>query len=472
MARIFVALLSADIVTRGMAAVATVIVVGVLAPEAFGEVAYALAAAAVIGVFVDLGLWLLLVRDVSEEPTRAPRLLGSVLRLEATLGLAVFGVGALVALAGVAPGPASGPALALGLGVMAANSLSRPYEATLTGYGRAHLVAFTRSVTGAALVAGTTLAALTKPAPESFLAASMAAEVVGLATIGGVCRARCFRLQLRVPARDLLALLRRAIPFALLVGFGLLYLRIDLIMLGLLGTDAAVGNYGLAARVLEVAVAVPAFFGGAFLATVAQTGAGTDRVADQTALALRYVLLICVPLAFALAIAADPLVDLVAGPRYEGASEVLVRLSPVLALTAAYAVLTNLQVALDRTSLLVKISLGGIALKVVLNAWAIPRYGANGAALAAVAGEGLVVVSQWYFARHDFDAARVLAWCGRLVVSAAAMVAVGSLVAIGLPWLTALAGGLAAFLVAAWVTACVSVSELRLAWASVSARTP
>jgi O-antigen/teichoic acid export membrane protein len=468
MARIFVALLSADIVTRGLTAVATVIVVRLLAPDAFGEVAFALAAAAVTGVLVDLGLWMLLVRDVSEEPARAPRLLGAVLRLEGTLGLSVFGAGVALALAGLVPGPASGPALALGLGVMAANALVRPFEATLTGYGRAHLVAIGRTVSGATLVAATVFAALTEPAPESFLGASVAAEVVGLAAIAGLCRAHCFRLQLRVPARELLALLRRAVPFALLVGFGLLYLRVDLIMLGLLGSEAAVGNYGFAARVLETAVAVPAFFGGAFLATVAQTGPATERAADQTTRALRYVLLICVPLTFAIAMAAGPLVDLVAGRRYDGAGDVLLRLSPVLTLTAAYAVLANLQVALDRTSLLVKISLAGIALKVVLNAWAIPRWGAEGAALAAVAGEALVVTAQWYSARRHFDVSGVLAWCGRLALSAATMVAVGLLIAGGLPWLGALVAGLAAFALAAGLTHTASISELRLAWTSVA----
>jgi O-antigen/teichoic acid export membrane protein len=466
MARIFVSLLSADMVTRGMAAIATVIVVRQLAPEGFGEMAYALAAAAVIGVFVDLGLWLLVVRDVSEEPERAPGLLARVLRLEGILCLVVFGAGAALALAGVAPGPASGTALAIGLGVMAANALARPIEAALIGYGRAHYVAVARAVTGVVLVAATILAAIADPAPETFLAAWLAGEAAGLVTIAALCHLRCFRIELRGPVRELTALLVRALPFALLVGFGMLYLRIDLIMIGLLGSDAAVGNYGVAARVLETAVAVPALFGGAFLATVADRGA-RERAGERTAQALRYVLVVCVPLAFALAIAARPLIDLVAGGRYGDAAEILVILSPVLVLTSVYAVLANLQVALDRTRLLVKISLAGIALKLALNAWAIPRWGAHGAAAVAVTGEAVVVAAQWYFARHEFNASGVLVWCWRLGLSAVAMVAVGLLIAAGLPWASALAGGLAAFALAAWVTHAVSKRELQLAWSSL-----
>jgi O-antigen/teichoic acid export membrane protein len=466
MARIFVALLSADMITRGMAAVATVITVRALAPDAFGDVAFALAAAAVLGVFVDLGLSLLLIRDVSGAPESAPRLLGAALNLEATLGLAIFGGGAVLALAGLVPGPASGPALALGLAVMAVNSLIRPFEATLTGLGRAHLITIAHTVRGSTLVAATALAALTEATPVGILTAVVTAELAGLAMLATLCRTRCFRLRLRVSRREVTALVRRALPFALLVGFGLLYLRIDLIMLGLISDDAAVGNYAVAARALETALAVPAYFGGAFLATVAQAGAGGERAA-QTGSALRYVLLICVPLAFAVAITADPLVDLVAGHRYGDAGEILVRLSPVLVLSAAYAVLANLQVALDRTALLVRISLSGIALKVAVNAWAIPRYGANGAALGAVGGELLVVTSQWYFARGDFDARRLFAWCGRLAVSAAAMLVVGVLTLHAISWPAALVLGLATFAIAALLSRSITLGELRLARASI-----
>jgi len=470
MARIFAALLSADMVTRLLAAVATVVVVRSLAPDAFGEVAYSLAAAAVLGVLVDLGFSLLLIRDVSEDPARAPFLLGGVLKAVAMLSLALFGAGAVLSLAGAAPGPASGAVMALGLAVMAANALIRPFEATLTGCGRAHLVTVAHFLRGTTLVAATATVALAAPSPATFLVAVVAAELVGLLALNRLCRARVCRPELGVSTEEILSLLRRALPFALLAGFGLLYLRLDTIMLGLLGSGAAVGNYGVAMRVLETTIALPAFFGGAFLATVAQTGAATERAASQTARAMRYLLLVSVPLAFGLAVAADPLVTAVAGSRYEQAGGILLRLSPVLVLTAAYAVLANLQIALGRTGLLVKISLAGIGVKIALNAWAIPRYGADGAALAAVAGETMVVIAQWYSARRRFDAARLLAWCGRLGVSAAAMVAVGSLVAIGFPWPTGLAGGLAAFVVTAWATECVSVSELRVAWASVSAR--
>ena len=470
MARIFASLLSADLVTKGLAAVATIIVVRALAPAAFGDFAFALAAAAVLGVLVDFGLPILLVRDVSESPARAPALLGAALRLVSGLGVLVFGAAALLVVAAGAPGPADAATLALAFAVIGVNALLRPFESTLAGCGRAHLVTVSYSVRGVTLVGVTAAvaAAVADPGPPAFLAAALAAELVGLAVIATLCRVRCCRPSLRAPRRELVRVARRAVPFALLVGFSLLYFRIDLIMLGLMGSAVEVGNYGVAAKALETAVAVPGFFGSAFLATMAHSGTASSRAADATARALRYLLIVCVPLAFGLAVLADPLVDVLAGADYEQAGGILLRLSPVLALVAAYAVLANLQIALGRTDVVIKISLAGIAFKIALNAWAIPRYGAEGAAVAAVAGEVVVVVAQWYSARSYFDVPAVLAWCGRLALSAAAMVAVGWLIATGLAPLPALAGGLAAFALAAALTHTATAGDIRMTWASLA----
>jgi hypothetical protein len=91
-------------------------------------------------------------------------------------------------------------------------------------------------------------------------------------------------------------------------------------------------------------------------------------------------------------------------------------------------------------------------------------------ALAAVAGEALVVGAQIYFTRNDFDVTRFLSWCGRLMASAIVMIAVGVAILEAIGWPAALALGLAAFALAALISRCSSVSELRVALASASAR--
>jgi O-antigen/teichoic acid export membrane protein len=330
-------------------------------------------------------------------------------------------------------------------------------------------VGVARLARGIALLGATVLVAVVDPGIETFLLAAIAAELIGAATAGVLCL-RATRPLFARPTGVLRALLVRALPFALLAGFNLVYARIDLVMLGLLSDKAAVANYGVASRVLEAAIVLPAYFGSAFLATVAQGTLSPVLTAVRTARAIRYILVACVPLAFGLAIAGDPLVRAIAGRPYASAGTVLVLLTPILVLVASYGVLSNLQIAVDRTATLVKINLAGVAAKVALNLYAIPAYGAKGAAVTAVVAEAAVVMAQWYTARPHVRLPDFAGWFGRLALSAAAMIAVGTAVLAATSWAVGLVSGLAAFAVAAGLSQCMSLRDLRAAWSSLSVR--
>jgi O-antigen/teichoic acid export membrane protein len=423
----------------------------------------------VVGVAVDLGMSSLVIRDVSSDPERAPGLLGTVLKTQALAAVAVVGVAIGLAFAAIIPGPASAVALALAFGVTLASIASRAFEATLTGRGRAPSVAVARIARGVALLAGTALVVIVHPGIETFLLAGIGAELVGTATAGVLCL-RATRPLFTGPVGELRTLLLRALPFALLAGFNLVYARIDLVMLGLLSTKSAVANYGVASRLLETAIVVPAYFGSAFLATVAQGALSPVLTGVRTARAIRYILIVCVPLAFGLAIAGDPLVRLFAGRAYSPAGTILALLSPILVLVASYGVLSNLQIAIDRTATLVKINLAGVVVKVALNLYAIPAYGAKGAAVAAVVAEAAVVVAQWSTARSQVSLPDFAGWCGKLALCAAAMIGAGALVLAAASWALALVAGLAVFAAAAWLSHCMSPHELRAAWSSLGVR--
>lgn len=469
MVRTFVSLAGAELMTRVFLFIAALIAVRALVPGEFGEFAYAVALASVVNFLIDFGVTPLVTRDVSADPDRAGELLGAFLKTQVLLAVGTFGVATALAYVGAFGGPASFAALALGLGAIAISSLSRPFEATLTGRGRAHLVTLGRAARGVVLIAGTALVAIVRTTPEAFLVALLASEVFGVVAVGVACVARSTRPILSTGLADLRRLMRLAVPFALLAAFSVLYLRIDILMLGQFKSDVVVGNYAVASRIMDTAIIVPAYFGSAFLATVAQTGARTPLARLQTASALRHIVLICVPLAFGLAVAADPLVDLIAGSDYSSAGEVLAILSPWLALIASYSVLANLQVALDRVGVLVKIVLAGLAFKLALNAFAIPTYGANGAAVSAVIAECAVVVAQWFSARDYVDVKPFLDYLLRLLLCTAAMLAVG-LPLLALAWPLALVAGLLVFAASALVIGCVSLEELRLAVSSLGAQ--
>jgi O-antigen/teichoic acid export membrane protein len=254
-------------------------------------------------------------------------------------------------------------------------------------------------------------------------------------------------------------------------GLNILFVRIDIVMLGQLDTEEAVGNYGAALRVLETAIVVPAYFGSAFLATIAQTGPRTPEARTQTLAALRLIVLLCMPLTVGLAVAATPVMSLITGPGYGSADDALRLLSPVLLLIATYGVLLSLQTALDNIGLLVKINLMGLVLKVALNAFAIPAYGLRGAAVAAVAAEFAVVVAQWASARRHFELRRAATAMLRAGAAGAAMLAASVALLAVVPPLAAAALGAVVYAGAVILTRSVAPAEVRAAWTSVRLRT-
>jgi O-antigen/teichoic acid export membrane protein len=468
--RTFVSLAGAELLTRASLFAAALIVVRALSPGSFGEFSYALALASIVNFVIDFGVTPLVTRDISAEPGRAGPLLGAFLRTQVLMASGTFALATALAYAGAFGGPASFAALALALGAISVSSLSRPFEATVTGRGRAQIVTFGRIVRGVALIGATVIAALIDKTPESFLTALLASEVIGVLAVGALTLARSTRPVFAGGLADLRRLLRLSIPFAVLAGFSVLYLRVDILMLGQLESAADVGNYGIASRIMDTAIVVPAYFGSAFLATIAQTGPRTARGHMQTAGALRHILVICVPLAFALGVCADPLVNLVAGSDYDSAGTLLAILSPWLALIASYSVLSNLQVALDRVRVLIAIVLAGLVLKIAANGVLIPLYGPEGAAVAAVIAEAAVVVAQWWSARDYIRFREMSGYFARLLVSTGAMIAT-TLPLIGpLGWPLALALGFVVFGALAVALGCVSREELRVATASLRAR--
>ncbi|MDQ6751714.1 MAG: oligosaccharide flippase family protein [Actinomycetota bacterium] len=473
MAGTFVGLLSAEAVVRVFALIASVITVRALAPAGFGAFAYALAFAGIVGVTVDFGLSLLLIRDVSARPEQSAPLLGSTLVAIALVGGLAFAVAAALAFTGTVTGPASSAALLIAFGAAASDAVSLAFEATLTGHGRAGLLPLVRAARGTALVCAVAVATLWHPTPEGFLGASLAGSLLGAGTAAAACALRAVRPKFAGAVRRVLPLLRRALPFALLAASYLLYSRIDLVMLGLIDGRHAAGQYGVATRVLETALLVPIYFGSAFLATISHGVGGrlaTPPTPQRTARALRASLLIGAPCSFGLALAGPWLVDLVAGPGYGSAGELLARLSPVIALVACYGVLSNLQLALDRTATLVAIVAGGALVKIAGNALLIPAYGARGAAATAVGVETLVVLAQWTAARRQLAGTGMPSWAARLAAAVGAMVAAGIalLSGVGAPWPVALAAGLAAFGLVGAAGGSISGAELRAAGSAIT----
>ena len=164
---------------------------------------------------------------------------------------------------------------------------------------------------------------------------------------------------------------------------GMLLAKIDVLILSFLATEAAVGRYGAAYRLLEATFFLTSAVNGAFAAMYAyltHESEPTVNVAFERSIKL--VLAALVPCAVAFAVVAEPLSRLFFGEELEGAAGPLMVLAPTVALMGLITLGSSLLVGRREPSVLVRLAASAVAVNIVLNLALIPSLEDEGAALA------------------------------------------------------------------------------------------
>ena len=376
----------------------------VLGPVEFGHYSYAFAIGFLLGELADLGLHFFIARQVAEDPTAS---IGAFVRAKLVL---VLSLGAADFLIGLTANPDSPRRLLIWL-LTAAWLLASSVEMLnqvfrgLQRMEREAAVSITMAVVAFGLGTGALVFGLGAPG----LAAGLIAGHVLALALAILLAARALDRRLwSVRGQRVLGtgLLRQAWPLALAMIASRLYFQIDLLMLGWMDTARAVGDMGVVQR----------FLGGAMLLSgVVQAAVFPAFAASRSVEARRRLTLVAflaLMAAGALGSAAvwwlgKPLVDLVFGSEYPGAVLPLqILVTGLIWMLPEYAIGPLLFAAHQERpyAILWIVTILVIAL---VDLWAVPAYGAVGAALVKVAvTSGLVageVLVLWRV-RHDLGA--------------------------------------------------------------------
>jgi len=195
-------------------------------------------------------------------------------------------------------------------------------------------------------------------------------------------------------------LLRAVLPFAAAVVIGTLYLRVTVVLMSLLASSTQTGYYAIGFTVISVLVAIPALTVGATLPVLARAARDdSERLLYVLSRLMEVTLIVGVGLALGLALGADFVVQVLAGAKARAAVPVL-RIES-LALVTVF-VGTSLQYGmlalhLHRSQLIMSAS--GLVVSGGLTLVLVPSLQAQGAALAFVAGEVVLVSCAFAFLR-------------------------------------------------------------------------
>ena len=352
------------------------------------------------------------------------------------------------------------------------DSMARTLFAVFNAFERGSLIAGT-VVVQRYLAAGLGLAALA--AGGGVVAVCVTFTVgtgIGLAW-GLVLMRRSIGVPARVLPREARSSLKRAARgYGVQDILGILLARLDVVMLSLLATPAAVGRYGAAYRLLESTFFLTSAVNGAFAAMFAYLGRDTEPpVGAAFARSIKLDLSALVPCAVAFGILAEPVSRVFFGADLEGAAGSLRLLAPAVAMLGLITLASSLLLGRREPALLIRIAAVAVGLNIALNLVLIPLLDDRGAAAAMLVTGTIFAGLLLFYAIREVGGVSPIAILAGPVLGGAAMAA-AMLPLAGSLLLALLAGGVAYLVVLFLVERAVNPSDVEFIRAMVRRRLP
>lgn len=425
----------------------TLLIIRSLSVEEWGRFSFVFSLLGVLAIFTELGVGRVAIKGLLEEEDDDGHFAGTLVMLRTAMGAAGYLLAMGFVLAAGYPSEVIRATAIGGLILLLATASS-----AVQGVFQAHLQMRAVAV-GNVLGQLTQIALITAIATLGgsvvlFTAPAVAGEVTILAWRMRRVR-RLQKIRLNVDLALWRRLLREAAPLAVGMVMATFSFKIDLLMLSKLDTFTAVGIYGVAYKFVDLVHDLPSALMVPVLALMVRAWPNDEHVLAQTfqrALVLLFAGGVFVAVEFALF--AGPVVTLLYGEQYAAGAHAARLIVAAECLAALGSLAFTVLLATGRHRAYPLVTLLGLITNVGLNLWLIPRRSYEGAALATVATEILVVGLLWV-AVMRVPAVRPVRWrplALTLLAGTACAVVAGSS-QLWAPWPVAAAAGAGAYLV-------------------------
>lgn len=347
-----------------------------LGPNGFGEIYLAVTLVGLIGFPLEFGFNQQIIREVAQTPERAHRVLSSALILKAALWAPMCAL--LLLATWVLRYSAEERMLVL------LSGCTLLVSAMGAAFGSMH-IAVHRNF---APVVGSVL--------EKSLDAAVAFALlrllnVGVITIGFVLLGGAlvnatwqaiwfFHLERPTLAFDaplMREIVRTSIPFLIYGVLGVIYYRVDTVMLGAMDGDTVVGWYGAGYRIFDTLIFLPSLVMSTIMYPLMARLSKHEPEAFKLAVekSTNFLLVVGMPLAAGLGAAAPAIVGfLYHHTEFSHTAPVLEALAPGLILLYLNAVISSIIISVKRERLMTWMAAGALVVNVSLNLLLIPRY--------------------------------------------------------------------------------------------------
>ncbi len=188
------------------------------------------------------------------------------------------------------------------------------------------------------------------------------------------------------PAVTMRWLMKLGFPLFLSTTFGIIYNKVDVVMLDAMLGAATAGVYVLGHRALDMMIIVPNLFGTALFPAMARYSFQSPRDAARLGeRSLRFILVAMFPLTLFLTFTAVPIIDWLGGSaEFDDSAIILMIVIWGVPLQSGNIIFNRLLISAEREKSFVTIGLVSMVTNIVLNTLLIPRYSYYGASAATL----------------------------------------------------------------------------------------
>ena len=369
-----------------------VVIARELGEEQFGDFVFGMSLSTVLLIVAGLGMQEMLGREIAKDPRRADDLLWNIVVLKALMmaGLIVV-IAGIVAIQGRSLESAAAIVIvSVGIGF---EYQAGTLYAVFDGRERQQYVAATLIVNRISTALMGIIAALAGAGLVPIAILFTTGSGLGILTAVWLMHRFVLHPERNIDRRTWPALIRSSLPLGILSLLGTVSFRSSVVLLGLFAAGSAdVGEYGAAYRLVDASMFIAASFNAAALAWFSrQADDGPAQISRGVSMATKTVLALMLPVGLGLALFAAPLIELLYGSAYDGAVTPLRILGALVALWGINTTIVTVLVTRNRPDAYTVPALIALVPNLVLSIILIPSDGANGAAIAAVAGAAVLV---------------------------------------------------------------------------------
>ncbi|MFN2115658.1 MAG: oligosaccharide flippase family protein [Anaerolineae bacterium] len=437
--------MAASLLNKAVDFVFAMLMLRVLGSENAGSYYFAISVVGFAEIFTNFGLNLLTAREVAKRPESAPRYLTNTSAVRILLWLAVLPMLAGYLWLERATGHPVGPETALAIALLAVallpSNLSAAVTSVLQGREKMLLPAGVSIVTTLIKVS---LGALVLLAGFGYVGLAGVAVVTNWLTfllLAVLASREGVRPAIAVSPRAMWAMAVVSLPLMLNHLLQTVFFKIDVLLLRRIDGPVVVGWYSTAYKWIDALLIIPPAVTMALFPLLSRRAAeDREGMREAYVLAMRWLLMLALPIAAATTFSATLLVGVLGGSEYlpHGATALQIMIW-FLPLSFVNGLTQYVLIALDRQRWITASFAVAATFNVVANVIVIPRYSYSGAAAVTIASE-FVLLLPFLWGLRDVGAPPLLVmlWRPALATSVMALVlagfeAAGASVLIGVP---------------------------------------